>query len=177
MSNKHMLRKELRLAGASKSERAGLVEVAGQLSRLNKRPSPAAAEPWWRARLLPAGLASIAGLFIGAALIAYAQTSLPGSVSYPVKRLSEQAAVAFDPNYRATVMMRRSQEVRELVKQRASQHIVLATLADYRTEAAAYKTTNYAAFEYCRSNLAQAASIAPNNERSAITNTLSSLQS
>jgi hypothetical protein len=181
MSNKRTLREELRLAGAKQSETSELIEVAGRLHQLPAadkiHTQTAAGRPWRRWR--PAatlGLASIVGILVGAGVVAYAQTSLPGSWLYPSKRLSENVAVAVDPNYRATLMMRRSQEVKQLVDRRAGKPVVLATLADYRTEAAAYKSTNYAAFEYCKSNLEQAAHAAPSPERTAISDTLSSLQ-
>jgi hypothetical protein len=176
MKSKRILQTELRQAGASKSETAELAQVATQLKVLSTHAVVPVSRPNWYRRLLPLSMASVAGLLIGAMLIAYAQTSLPGSWTYPVKKLSEQAAVLFDSNYRATLMMRRSQEVRELIHNGADQQIVLATLLDYQHEAAAYKSTNYAAFEYCKSNLVQAAGVAPATERSAIRNALSSLQ-
>ena len=176
MSNKSTLGKELRLAGAKQSETDGLLDVAARLHHLTNGEAvyrPAGRRRWQLASL---GLATVTGLLIGAALVAYAQTSLPGSWLYPAKRASEKVAVAIDPGYRATLMMRRSQEVAALVRHHSGQPIILATLADYRAEAAAYKSTNYAAFEYCKNNLQQAAAIAPGQERSAIANTLSSLQ-
>lgn len=174
MSNKHReLITELRSAGAKASETIGLIEIASQLKQLKVASQQAPQSRW---RLATVGLAAIAGILIGAGVMTYSQTSLPGSWAYPAKRLSENVAVAFDPNYRGTLMMRRSLEVEQLVNRRASPHTVLATLADYKTAASAYKSSDYAAFEYCKSNLEQAATAAPTPERSAITNTLSSLQ-
>ncbi|HEY5442535.1 MAG TPA: hypothetical protein VIJ68_03285 [Candidatus Saccharimonadales bacterium] len=173
MSSKHALHDELAAAGAKPAETKGLLEVAHQLRHLR---AAKVSQPRRRWRFAPAGVAAVVGLVLGANLIAYAQTSLPGSWLYPVKRLSERVAVSFDPNYRATLMMRRSEEVAQLVNHRASSPVVLATLADYRTDAAAYKSANYAAFEYCKSNLKQAAAAAPKPQQQAIDSTLTSLQ-
>jgi hypothetical protein len=176
MSNKQRsLSRELLQAGARDSETNRLVEVADQLRNL-KKPGPVYSRANPGRRLAAFGVTAVFGILIGAGLVAYAQTSLPGSWLYSSKRLSEKVAVAFDPNYRATLMMRRSQEVKDLVGQKANQHVVLATLADYKTEATAYKSSNYAAFEYCKNNLEQAATVAPDPERTAIDGTLSSLQ-
>lgn len=173
-----LVAEELRLAGAKESELNQLTEVADRLHRLNT-PSASLKQakqvrPGWH--LAPLGAALIVGVLLGANVVAYAQTSLPGNWLYPSKRLSEKVAVAFDPGYRATLMMRRSQEVKELVDRHAGKPVVLATLADYKTEAAAYKSADYAAFEFCESNLKQAAAAAPTPERAAINGTLASLQ-
>jgi len=176
MNSKSKLSQELRRAGAKPAETDGLVKVAAQLRHL-KASGPAYARPRWRRwNLAPLAMAAVAGIILGSVLVAYAQTSLPGSWLYPAKRASEKVAVAVDPAYRATLMMRRSQEVEALVGRHANQQVILATLADYRTAAAAYKADNYAAFEFCKSNLQQAASAAPGPERAAIDNTLSSLR-
>ena len=76
-------------------------------------------------------------------------------------------------------MMKRAAQVKQLVAAHASSSLVLATLADYRVEASAYKaiSAHYAVFEYCKNNLEQAASIAPATERQAINKSLLSLQS
>ena len=182
MSNKAILSKELDLAGAKRSEKGGLIEVANQLRTLNSPRSAyvnaKSSRPWWqRWPVAQLGLSALIGLSLGASIVAYSQTSLPGSWLYPAKRVSEKVAVVLDPSYRATLMMRRSQEVEELIGAHASKPVVLAILADYRTEAAAYKSPNYAAFEYCKNNLEQAAKAAPPPERSAIADALSSLQS
>jgi hypothetical protein len=180
MRNSKILSKELLLAGAKQPEADRLLEVAGQLSQL-KTDRSTHTQPRYRQRLkhwpvFTLSMATIAGMLLGGVLVAYSQTSLPGSWLYSTKRASERIAVAVDPSYRATLMMRRSQEVEDLVRRHSNEHVVLATLADYRVEAAAYKSDNYAAFEFCKNNLEQAANIAPSPERAAIANTLSSLQ-
>jgi hypothetical protein len=114
-------------------------------------------------------------LVVGMGGVSLAQSSLPGSWLYPVKRASENAAVAVDPSYRATLMMRRASEVQQLVGKGASQQRVLATLTSYQAEAAAYKTKNYAAYSYCKANLQQAEASANPAEKQMIASTLRSL--
>jgi hypothetical protein len=131
----------------------------------------------WR-KLIPIGLTSISGLALGMALVILAQTVSPGSWLYPVQKLSDSVAMSVDPSYRGTVMMKRAQEVKQLIASHASSNLVLATLADYQAEAAAYKSVpaNYAVYEYCKSNLRQAAANAPSPEHQAIDNALLSLK-
>lgn len=178
------LRKELKSVGASESELTELSAVAHKLERLKdhnssliKTPSPKYQSKW--SRLLPTGLLSLGGLLVGMALVIFSQTVLPGSVLYPVQKLSDKVSMSMDPNYRATIMMKRAQEVKQLIADHASSSLVLATLSDYQAEAATYKSVpaNYSVFEYCKNNLQQAAAIAPSQERQAINKTLVSLDS
>jgi len=178
------LKKELRSAGAPDSEVDGLLSVATSLKQLKsaeasfthpKLPDKRASN--WR-KLIPLGLTSLSGLALGMALVVLAQTVSPGSWLYPVQKLSDSVAMAVDPSYRGTVMMKRAQEVKQLIAGHANPDLVLATLADYQSEAAAYKSVpaNYAVYEYCKSNLKQAAAAAPEPERQAINNALTNLK-
>jgi len=179
----HTLNHELKSAGASDSEVHELSAIAHNLARL-KHPAPqppkavvkSTSQSQWKL-LVPAGLTAFAGIAIGVAMVITAQTVLPGSLLYPVQKFSDSVAISISPDYRGIVMMKRAQEVKQLIAEHASSKTVLATLADYQTEAASYKSaaTNYAAFEYCKSNLRQAAARAPSSERQAINNTLASL--
>ena len=77
-------------------------------------------------------------------------------------------------------MMKRALQVNELVASHANPEKVLATLADYTEKASTYRSTpnaDYAAFEYCKTNLQQAASTASPAVRQAIANSLQSLSS
>jgi len=94
---------------------------------------------------------------------------------YPAKKLSENVAVAVKPSYKATIMMRRSYEVQQLISHNTGEHKVLSTLADYQAAAASYKAHNYPAFEYCKGNLKQAAVNANPSERQAINIALAKL--
>jgi hypothetical protein len=178
------LKEELKSAGASDSEVIELVAVASNLKQLKDSKSSVAKpisqtqrHSRWRT-LVPIGLTSLTGLALGMAVVILSQTVLPGSPLYAVQKLSDNVAVSVNPSYRGTVMMKRAQEVKQLIAQHANSNIVLATLADYQGEAMAYKSApaNYAVFEYCKANLQQAAAIAPTPERQAIDKTLLSLQ-
>lgn len=177
------LREELKLAGATDSEIKGLLPLAANLKQLKNSKGPLSKaildrQDTSRGKiLLPIGITSITGLVLGMALVILSQTTLPGSILYPIQKLSDSMAVSIDPDYRGIVMMKRAQEVKQLVADHASSSLVLATLSDYKIEASIYKSasTNYAAFKYCKSSLQQAATAAPNPERQAINNTLSSL--
>ncbi|HTB48697.1 MAG TPA: hypothetical protein VK712_01295 [Verrucomicrobiae bacterium] len=177
------LSEELKLAGASDTEAHELVAVASSLKHLKDSRSSAAKsmrhgqlQSKLRA-FIPIGLTSLGGLALGMAVVIFSQTVLPGSLLYPVQKLSDNVAMSANPDYRGTVMMKRAQEVKQLIAAHASPNLVLATLADYRREAAAYKSApaNYAVFEYCKTNLQQAAATAPSSERQAINKTVSSL--
>jgi hypothetical protein len=97
---------------------------------------------------------------------------------YPLKRTSEAVALQAQPDFRGVLMMRRAQEVRELVGHNGSPDLVASTLHDYASDAVAYKaqtTQNYAAFRYCQANLQQAESQASGQERQQIASTLADI--
>lgn len=177
------LREELKLAGATNAETKELLPLATSLKRLkdskdslSKGKLPRRHQNRWKI-LWPIGIPSIMSLALGMALVILSQTTLPGNLLYPVQKLSDNISMSVDPNYRGTVMMKRAQQVKQLIAEHASPNLVLAALADYQTEALVYKSAsaNYAVYEYCKASLRQAAAIAPSSERQAIDTTLSSL--
>ncbi|HUY85057.1 MAG TPA: hypothetical protein VMU97_00915 [Candidatus Dormibacteraeota bacterium] len=178
---KRQLRKELLAAGATAAEAKELQPIAAKLSLLKGRNAAAGNRPKtnrWRAIVKPAVFVA-SGLVLGMFVIITSQAALPGSWLYPAQKFSDSVAISIHPQYRANVMMKRAQQVNQLVAQHASSERVLATLADYTAEASAYKDTphaNYAAFEYCKTNLRQAASAAPPDVRQAISISLQSLE-
>lgn len=168
------MRHELRHVGASKAEVQTLLPVATKLEQLVSLSLPAIEERKPRsfraqlARNLTLSAAVLAAVFI---LIAVAQTVSPTNVLYPLQKLSDNIAISVHPQYRANVMMKRAQQVNTLVASHASTEKVLAVLSDYDAEAKAYKSmphASYAAFEFCKTNLQQAAVSAPPQERQAI---------
>ncbi len=179
---KSTLRHELRSVGATDTEIGGLLEIANNLGRL-KNGSAHALRQWctWRYTTLKALFLfvtpSLSGLAVGMTLIVLAQSVLPGNTLYPLQEMADTVSIDVDHSRRGAVMMKRAEQVRQLVSEHAQPNLVLATLANYRTEASAYKHTasNYAAFEYCKRNLQEAAAIAPPPERRAIATTLASL--
>jgi hypothetical protein len=176
------LRKELREAGASVAEIEELAPIASRLSLLKDSPAPAVdtkrTHTRWQRMLKPIAF-GVSGLALGMFLIIMSQSALPTSRLYPVQKFSDSVAVSFRPQYRANVMMKRAQQVNELVASHAGSEKVLATLADYTKEASVYKSAphaNYSAFEYCKTNLQQAASAASPTVRQAISSSLDSLE-
>lgn len=172
---KDNLHQQLISAGAKDTEIDDLLAVAAGLKTVPAKQHRRS-NPWLG--FGPLSLTALAGIVIGMALVIFSQTVLPGSRFYAVQKLSDNLAISIGPGYRGTIMMKRAQQVKQLVASRASSSVVLAALNDYQAEAAAYKSVpaNYSVFEYCRANLQQAASSAPVAERTAINRTLDSLQ-
>lgn len=170
----HQIQAELIAAGAAESEIGSLLKVVRKLNRLKHLNSPPSHAVY---RRVSVRLTAFAVLAIGILFITVTQNTLPGSWLYPIQTLSDNVAISLHPEYRSEVMMKRAQEVRQLVANRASLSLVLATLADYKAVAATYRAApaNYAAFENCKQSLQQAAAIAPAPERQAINNSLLSL--
>lgn len=167
------LRKELHQAGAKSSEINGLLSVATSLKLLKE---PATGQTWFR--LLKPVLATASALVLGAIIVMLAQSATPTSWLYPVQKISDTAAIKAHPQYRATVMMRRAQQVNQLVADHASSRVILSTLASYDSQAAHYRNlpgASYAAFNYCKTNLEQAKTAASPNVRQAIVSSLDSL--
>jgi hypothetical protein len=178
------LKNELRQVGATNSEVNELAELVSDIKQLKDSKDLTQLpvmkfrrRATWRP-LVPVGLASVSGIVLGMVLVIFSQATLPGSFLYPVQRLSDSMVVFVDPNYRGTVMMKRAQEVKQLVSNHANSSLVIATLNDYMSEASVYKSasSNYAAFEYCKNTLEQAANKATGSEHQAIEGSLSSLR-
>lgn len=179
MSNQ--LRKELRAVGASSAEASQLSALAEKLPQLKNykhiNESLIIKEKRWRFIKPLAG--GIVGLALGALVIMISQPVLPTSWLYPIQKFSDSIAIDVRPQYRANVMMKRAQQVNTLVADHASNGKIMATLADYTNQARIYKSfphANYAAFEYCKNNLQQAAINASPGVRNAIQNNLQSLE-
>jgi hypothetical protein len=171
---RQQLRKELLAAGASAAEVKELLPIASKISLLGDSPKT---NHWLRIVKPMAFIAS--GLALGMFVVIISQAALPTSLLYPVQKLSDSVAISVHSQYRADVMMKRAQQVNQLVANHANSKQVLATLADYSSEAAAYKSTahaNYSAFEYCKTNLQQAAAAASPDVRQAISSSLQPLE-
>jgi hypothetical protein len=180
---RQQLREELREAGASLAEVKALLPIASRLSTLNNNSNPtiskgvSTAPNFWLKVAKPTALAAF-GLALGMYLVVISQATLPTSRLYTIQKLSDTIAADMHPQYRANIMMKRAQQVNALVAGHASSQQILATLADYTKEAGAYKSLSdgsYAAFEYCKTNLQQAASGASPDIRQAIAASLQSL--
>jgi hypothetical protein len=180
-SNHSQLAKELREAGASNAEITELLPIASRLSQLRHRQTIATVDraglsQWLR--ILKLAVFTLSGLALGMFLVVMSQTALPTSLLYPIQKLSDGIAVGVNPQYRAIIMMKRAQQVNQLVAEHASSAQVLATLNDYTSEANIYKSSphaDYAAFDFCKTNLQQAALAASPPIRKAISASLQSL--
>lgn len=179
---RQQLHKELLMAGATAAEAKELSPIASKLSLLKNSGAAIAkdSEKTYRwLKIIKPAVFVVSGFVLGLFIIIISQTALPGSWLYPLQKFSDHVAVSIHPQYRASVMMKRTQQVNQLVADHANSQQVLATLADYTKEASAYKSAphaNYAAFEYCKTNLQQAASAASPGVRRAISTSLQSLE-
>jgi hypothetical protein len=177
--NMQQLGKELRDVGAKDSEVDELMAIASRLSALKPQATSVRGTAFrWQTVLRPA-LVGASGLIVGVLLVIVAESVPPTNVLYPLQNLTDNIAVSLHPDYRATIMMKRALQVNQLVGDHADSGKILATLADYTEKANAYKSSphaDYAAFEYCKSNLEQAATAATPDVHAAITKSLESLQ-
>jgi len=180
-SNRNQLMKELQAVGASNAEIEDLLPIVSKLGQLSHGRTTATVEhaspSYWPRVFRPAAF-TLLGLVLGVFLIVISQAALPTSMLYPAQKLSDSLAVRVDPQYRAIVMMKRAQQVNQLVAGHASSAQVIATLNDYTSEASVYRSSphaDYAAFEFCETSLRQAASAASPTVRKAIFASLQSL--
>jgi hypothetical protein len=184
-NNTTSLESELKQAGASEAEAKSLANLAVSLHALKGTEPQLAREfkyygpppsPWlaW-SKVMFGSLTVIGALSIGLIIASVSQTTIPGNLLYPIKQFTENLAVAVQPDYRGVLMMRRAQEVKQLVAQNSSPRLVDATLQNYKFEVAQYKGGNYADYEYCESTLLQAEHMASGTQRLAIAQTIASV--
>lgn len=180
--NQRQFRKELQAVGASDDELRELIPLAASLSVL-KNTAESEEAPGEKRSVRPTLFKPLAyttlGVALGTFLLIMSQSALPTSWLFPIQKASDNIAMHIHPAYRASVMMKRAYQVNQLVVNRADPTEVLATLADYTSVAGAYKSTphtNYAAFEYCESNLKQASASAAPDVRRAIAASLRILE-
>ncbi|HUD11039.1 MAG TPA: hypothetical protein VMS08_01400, partial [Candidatus Saccharimonadia bacterium] len=119
------LEAELQQSGASAREAKELSKIARSLHHLSSQEPQLSHETYstipkqpirFRTRRAFAiGLVAAGSITMGLAIASIAQTTLPGTFLYPVKQLTENVAVSIQPSYRGTLMMRRAEEVKQLV--------------------------------------------------------------
>jgi len=176
-----VLRKELRASGATAQEAGQLSRLAHDLRLLRQEGQDANDKnllPLTLRRLIVPSLYIVLGVITGVFVLSSAQAALPNSWLFPVQKFSDNLTVRLYPQYRETIMMKRADQVNELVARRASDRATLDALADYTEIAAEYKSAphaNYAAFRYCKSRLMQAANGANPEVGRAIRGSLESL--
>ncbi len=119
--DKSRLTHELKSAGAADTELDVLTELAESLTPLGsisrseevkqirlQRLRPPAPTPRWRLIFGPALALSLVALIT---TVSGAQASTPGDPLYPVKLLTQRAAVAVNPGLRSQIVVDRSQDV------------------------------------------------------------------
>lgn len=128
---KHALKKDLRTLGAGEHEAQRLTDLAAALSTLQPRglsrqakqrlapDAKLAKKPLLSLpRFSPVWKLALGGGFASAAvLLLIAQSALPGSFLYPVKRKTEEARTAVQPDYNDVLLEKREEEVQQLKQQ------------------------------------------------------------
>lgn len=190
MTERFSLEQELREGGAGVAEARELAQLAARLPELRQLPLVATPpglkvgrrfarrrQAWARSRwaLALAGTAAAAVLVTGG-VIAAAQSAIPGEALYPVKLETERVAVRFAPGMHDEIMMRRADEVNELVVHNARPAQVDATLAAYERAVVSDGSGSYAARDYCAGMLKTAAGQADPATRAKIMSSLSRLK-
>ena len=140
------LEKELKFRGLSQTQANELGEVAkkiGQIGRFSR--SEEVKEQFlvkllgtknkesfaWHRLFAPAVAFVLILLVLASGSVVFAPKNLPGDFLYPVKRLSENVAVSLNPALEQEIVVRRSQEVKDLVEQKEDPGLVQNTLDDF----------------------------------------------
>ena len=82
-------------------------------------------------------------IVLGASSVVFAQKSLPGDFLYPVKRLSENVAVSLKPELEQEIVVRRSEEVKDLVEKKEDPELVKNTLEDFSRDSKKAKSKGH----------------------------------
>ena len=117
-------------------------------------------------------------LVLGAGSVVFAQKSLPGDVLYPVKRLSENVAISLNPALEQEIVVRRSQEVKDLVEKKEDPQLVKNTLEDFSEDSQKAKNKGQAngKLEESVKNLEEAKERSSDDEKKQIEETLKKLE-
>jgi len=190
MDKQPNLEQELMLGGATAAEARELATLARRMPAMRQLPvvqTPtnlrlgrrSARRRWWVRHTshwaLLAGVMS-AGVTAVAVVVVMAQMAIPGEALYSVKRASETVAVRLQPKFHDELMMRRADEVNQLVSRGSSPQTVSATLASYDQAVAHDPAGSYAARDYCAGMLKTAAAQADPATRAQIMQSLSLLK-
>jgi len=141
---------ELKSEGASRKEMEELIPVLNKLSAIKKHERPYLLKrkfleektpeikkslffPKW---FFAPAIAFSLFLFVGVISASYAsQKSLPGDLLYPVKRLTEDARILVDPNFKNEKIVRRSEEVKKLTEEKEEKpKFINKAIDDFRKE-------------------------------------------
>lgn len=149
MSNMN-LKKELRMVGAGEHEAGQLADVAKLLGSVKTRGLSAEAKK----RLAPDTAVARAprtwiawtagGAFATACLLLIvAQSALPGSWLYNIKRGTEKARAAVQPGYQETLVEKREDEVEQLMLKKADPAVLEEAEKRYQKSVDKNQNTNY----------------------------------
>ena len=178
-----VIRNELLAAGASEYDALELSMLATIVAQLEKKQSLKQLS-WlqfmfmFRKRSLAYGLSAItAAVFIAVVgFTVLAQSSLPGSKLYSVKIWSENSIAMVHPEFKKTMMMRRAQEVKDLIATHASSRLIIATLDDYHSDVRTYKIMDQRVIDYCSNKLRSATPNASPEIKAAIEKAIGTIQ-
>lgn len=149
--SKMSLRKELRSVGAGEHEADQLADVARLLGNIKTRGLSSESKK----RLAPSVEAgkkprtwqwAVAGSFATACLLlVVAQSALPGSWLYKVKRGTEEARAAVQPSYKENLVEKREDEVEKLMLKKADPAVLEQAEKQYQSsvEKLQNENTNY----------------------------------
>src|SRR3990167_8765328 len=153
------LTKELKIRGLSQAQADELGEVAGSLRQIGRFTRSEEVKEQFLVKLLgtrkkelfvwprlfaPTIAFVLILLVLASGSVALAQKSLPGDVLYPIKRLSENIAVSLKPSLEQGIVVRRSQEVLDLVEQKEDPELVKNTLDDFSEDSQKAKSEGHA---------------------------------
>src|SRR3989344_2334034 len=185
--------KELRIRGLPPAEAEELGQVATSFGELGRFARSEKVKEQFLVKLLgarkkqlfawprlfaPAVAFVLILLVLGAGSVVFAQKSLPGDVLYPVKRLSENVAISLNPALEQEIVVRRSQEVKDLVEKKEDPELVKNTLEDFSEDSQKAKNKGHANgnLEEGVRNLEDARERSSEDERRQIDETLKKLE-
>lgn len=185
--------KELKIRGLSQTEAEELDEVAKSIGQIGRFPRSEEVKNQFLVKLLgtrkkeslawphlfaPAVAFGLILVVLASGSVVLAQKSLPGDILYPVKRLSENVAVSLNPDFEQEIVVRRSQEVKDLVEKKENPELVKNALDDFSEDSQKAKNkgkTNGKLEEGVR-NLQDAREKSSDDERKQIEETLKKLE-
>jgi len=95
-------------------------------------------------------------LFILISEVVSAQKSMPGQPLYPVKILSEKFIKTVNPSFQNEILIRRSEEIRNLTQQKSSSELLKKAIDDYEKELKDKNNINSIKIEESKKNLEDA---------------------
>ena len=184
------LEEELISAGATAAEAENLARLARRLPATRQLPlmqAPASllegkriarrrglVRISSRVAMLVGSMATAA--IVAAVVVVAAQGAMPGDALYSTKRASEAVALRIDPGFHDQMMMRRADEINQLVASGSNNNLIAATLASYDQSVTHDPAASYAARDYCAGMLEHAAAHANPAMRSQILQSVAMLK-